>query len=80
MAINLSEFMEYVKKMRSESEFIEYVKKIRLIKKKYPKTLITETIQVATKNWVDTSNPSLTEKQVFKIISITLAKTKFNLN
>ena len=69
MTINLSEFMEYVKKMRSE-----------LIKKKYPNTLITETIQVATKNWVDTSNPSLTEKQVFKIISITLAKTKFNLN
>ena len=69
MAINLSEFIEYVKKIRSE-----------LIKKKYPKTLITETIQVATKNWVDTSNPSLTEKQVFKINSITLAKTKFNLN
>ncbi len=69
MAINLSEFIEYVKKIRSE-----------LIKKKYPKTLITETIQVATKNWVDTSNPSLSEKQVFKIISITLAKTKFNLN
>jgi hypothetical protein len=69
MAINLSEFMEYVKKIRSE-----------LIKKKYPKTLIAETIQVATKNWVDTSNPSLTEKQVFKINSITLAKTKFNLN
>ena len=69
MSINLSEFIEYVKKIRSE-----------LIEKKYPKILITETIQVATKNWVDTSNPSLTEKQVFKINSITLAKTKFNLN
>ena len=53
MSINLSEFIEYVKKIRSE-----------LIERKYPKTLITETIQVATKNWVDTSNPSLSEKQV----------------
>ena len=69
MSINLSEFIEYVKKIRSE-----------LIEKKYPKILITETIQVATKNWVDTSNPSLTEKQVFKINSITLAKTNLNLN
>jgi len=69
MSINLSEFIEYVKKIRSE-----------LIEKKYPKILITETIQVATKNWVDTSNPSLSEKQVFKIMSITLAKTNLNLN
>lgn len=38
MSISLSEFIEYVKKIRSE-----------LIKKKYPKILITETIQVATK-------------------------------
>ncbi len=69
MSINLSEFIEYVKKIRSE-----------LIERKYPKTLITETIQVATKNWVDTSNPSLSEKQVFKIMSITLVKTNLNLN
>jgi hypothetical protein len=69
MSINLSEFIEYVKKIRSE-----------LVGKKYPKTLITETIQVATKNWVDTSNPSLSEKQMFKIMSITLAKTNLNLN
>ena len=69
MSISLSEFIEYVKKIRSE-----------LIKKKYPKILITETIQVATKNWVDTSNPSLSEKQMFKIMSITLAKTNLNLN
>ena len=69
MSINLSEFIEYVKKIRSE-----------LIEKKYPKILITETIQVATKNWVDTSNPSLSEKQMFKIMSITLAKTNLNLN
>ena len=69
MSINLSEFIEYVKKIRSE-----------LIERKYPKTLITETIQVATKNWVDTSNPSLSEKQMFKIMSITLAKTNLNLN
>jgi hypothetical protein len=69
MSINLSEFIEYVKKIRSE-----------LVEKKYPKILITQTIQVATKNWVDTSNPSLSEKQVFKIMSITLAKTNLNLN
>jgi len=69
MLINLSEFIEYIKKTKS-----------KLIERGYPRTLIEETIKTNTKNWVDTSNPSLSEKQVFKIISITLAKTKFNLN
>lgn len=69
MLIDLPEFIEYIKKIREE-----------LIKKEYSKILIEETIQVVTKNWVDTSNPSLKEKQVFKIICSSLAKTKLNLN
>tara|TARA_R110000803_G_scaffold45436_2_gene95767 strand:+ start:178 stop:387 length:210 start_codon:yes stop_codon:yes gene_type:complete len=69
MLINLSEFIKYIKKIKEE-----------LIKKGYSKILIEETIQVVTKNWVDTSNPSLREKQLFKITCSSLVKTKLNLN
>ncbi len=69
MSINLSEFIKYIKNTRS-----------KLIKKGYPKTLIEETIQTVIKNWVDTSNPSLSKKQMFKITRNSLIKTNFNLN
>jgi hypothetical protein len=69
MSINLSEFIEYVKKIRS-----------KLSKNGYSEILIKETIQTATKNWVDTSNPDISENQQFKITLSSLVKKGFNLN
>ncbi len=63
-------------------DLIKYIKRIRseLIKRGYSELLINEITQIAIENWVDTSTPKLTKKQIFKAMSSSVAKTKINLN
>jgi len=64
------------------TDLVKYIKRIRLelIKRGYPKLLVEEITQIAIENWVDTADPGLNREQIFKAITLSVAKIKINPN